>query len=69
MTAPAQTIDSTDKRQLLAACRVAVAELKLNQFAIEEVALTLAADRISTPGAMAWLRENGCEWVFERGPT
>ena len=46
MTAPAQIIDSTDKRQLLAACRVAVAELKLNQFAIEEVALTLSRPHI-----------------------
>ena len=76
MNPAARILDPTDKRQLLAACRtavaefdVAIAELKLGRFGVEEVALMLSADRISTPGAMAWLRENGCAWVFDkRGP-
>jgi hypothetical protein len=49
---------STDKEIVLARCRAAVCRLRCMEFDIEEAAMLLSADRISTAGAMVWLREN-----------
>jgi hypothetical protein len=49
---------NNDAEIILARCRAAVCRLRCFEFDIEEAATLLKAGRISTAGAVVWLRDN-----------